>query len=345
MKSITTSIIIFLTVIYLYGQPTFCLQLTPVSNTSTELIVAIEIQGDNAFNLGSSNFQFSFDNIAFSDPTLESHYLTEMFGPFTVYEIPTVTTPRANEVSFNVELVATNVGDEMSGPSNWTRIGDIKFIKTGMSVTQPFVWSYNGGTTETVVYLHNESTQIFANNTSCLVGVNTNILPVELLYFTAKEIDQSAFLYWETVYEESNRGFYVERSTDGQSFQELDFITGENSPSLYEYLDQKPSQGKNYYRLRQVDLDGLATYSEIRIVSFNQQGIRPSVFPNPTNGPLEIVYKNQIISPIMISVFNTNGEIVYHEWHNDLLLDLNHLSAGVYTLECMGQRVRFVLIQ
>lgn len=51
------------------------------------------------------------------------------------------------------------------------------------------------------------------------------------------------------------------------------------SPLTYQYTHTDPANGNNYYRLKQVDLDGKWEYSPIRQVKMNGHNI--VVYPNP----------------------------------------------------------------
>lgn len=87
----------------------------------------------------------------------------------------------------------------------------------------------------------------------------TATLPVELLYFTARGSVSGIELLWATGSERDCMGFMVERSTDLSDWLNIGFLSGNgNSTTVKNYtmLDSKPFTGVNYYRLRQVDLDG-----------------------------------------------------------------------------------------
>jgi hypothetical protein len=77
----------------------------------------------------------------------------------------------------------------------------------------------------------------------------------------------------------------VERSFDGVSFVQLDFVAGAGSTiqqRQYAYTDVGVGQqhpGTVYYRLQQVDLSGKVTFSPVRVVLYAPEA--PSLFPNP----------------------------------------------------------------
>ena len=121
---------------------------------------------------------------------------------------------------------------------------------------------------------------------------NTNApLPVELTRFTAEPTGGDALLRWVTASEKNNDRFEIEASADGRLFRRIGQVAGQGSsaqPQEYQLTDlnlARYAASPVYYRLRQVDADGTATYSPVRTVAVPPGS--PAVlalFPNPTPG-------------------------------------------------------------
>ncbi len=165
MKKLTTIVLGILASLAMTAQTTFGLKLSEVSNDGNNYIVKIEMQmqGDNpeVFKLGSSSLQFEFPNEVLSNPVLESsNFVTP------IYLNPTVTNPLPHLCSFNIELAIPSVEQTLAiaQAPNWTALGEIRFTVENNVPIQNLNWSYNGGTTATVVYLDDESTQIYLTN-------------------------------------------------------------------------------------------------------------------------------------------------------------------------------------
>ncbi len=93
------------------------------------------------------------------------------------------------------------------------------------------------------------------------------VLPIELIEFTGQQKSCSQnLLSWATATESNNDYFEIKRSTNG-----IDFIVLEKTPGAgtslqtkqYKFIDTKPEPGINYYQLKQVDYNGIYTYSNI----------------------------------------------------------------------------------
>lgn len=108
-----------------------------------------------------------------------------------------------------------------------------------------------------------------------------NALPVEYRSWTATGEEKGARLQWSTVSEEENEGWDVEHSMDGRYFSKIGFVAA-REPGAYSFFHPGGLSGTNYYRLRQRDMDGTESLSEIRTVILSGEGDRPlRVYPNP----------------------------------------------------------------
>lgn len=117
------------------------------------------------------------------------------------------------------------------------------------------------------------------------LSISGNSLPIELLSFDAMPTDNNVILTWKTAMEINNNYYTVERSTDAFTYKDIGFMDGAgNSISVLNYslVDENPSKGVSYYRLKQTDFDGKYTYSKVRSVNFENTGIFDfSIYPNP----------------------------------------------------------------
>jgi hypothetical protein len=92
----------------------------------------------------------------------------------------------------------------------------------------------------------------------------TCLLPIELSDFRANRDGSSIVLTWTTLSEYNNSHFEIIRD------YQIGEVTAQNKPSTYTFTDEHPKSGINYYRLKQVDMDGSYTYSPIVYAVFNR---------------------------------------------------------------------------
>jgi len=114
-----------------------------------------------------------------------------------------------------------------------------------------------------------------------------NPLPISLVQFNATPDGEVVRLEWVTASERDNAYFTIERSKDGTNFEPVMDVPGAmNSTSTLNYteLDREPYSGLSYYRLRQTDVDGNTTYSNVVAIMMGALNERPLVAFNNGGG-------------------------------------------------------------
>ncbi|MES2689193.1 MAG: T9SS type A sorting domain-containing protein, partial [Bacteroidota bacterium] len=143
-------------------------------------------------------------------------------------------------------------------------------------------------------------------------------IPVKLVSFSAARDKKDVVLTWSTASEINNKGFEIERSFDGISFDASGFVGARKntaSVSVYTYTDRGAFKGDNavlYYRLKQVDLNGTHAYSDVvRLVNKPTVPENISIYPNPC----EDVFMVNIVSPVSsdakVEVYDVSGKLVH----------------------------------
>lgn len=165
-------------------------------------------------------------------------------------------------------------------------------------------------------------------------------LPVEFLRFTALGGKDRVDLSWTTAEEQDNTGFYVERREEGaQDFRALGFVAAGTD---YTFTDYDVLPGKTYvYRLRQVDVDGTATYSELVLARTQDAGGGLRAFPNPVR---EVLYVRAGTVATRANLYDANGRLVRAAALEDGAgaVDVAALKTGVYFLRVGDLVVRVV---
>lgn len=177
-------------------------------------------------------------------------------------------------------------------------------------------------------------------------------LPVTLVNFEAKASANNVQLSWATAIEINNQSFTVQHSTDGIQWNDIKEIPSRSSNSTvlstYNYTDNNPSTGKNYYRLKQKDLDQQITYSLIATAEIKSEELL--VYPNPSNGIIHLVYSEQESNHVPVVLSDIWGRTVQSyelpPSGNDLTLSVSTLPAGDYLIsmtlneKVVNQRIR-----
>ncbi|MBJ6107814.1 hypothetical protein JAO73_02245 [Hymenobacter sp. BT523] len=186
-------------------------------------------------------------------------------------------------------------------------------------------------------------------------------LPVELSAFEARRQGDDATLAWATASEKNNRGFEVQVSTNGHTFRPLAFVAGAGSstaPRRYDYLDREAGKaGRRYYRLRQLDFDGAASFSPVRTLDFGSVASLDALqaAPQPFNNELFLtVHSLQAEAGVLFTLTDATGRRALTQ-RLDVpagtsqlpLRDLSAVPVGLYLLQTTlaGQPLRLKVIK
>lgn len=193
-----------------------------------------------------------------------------------------------------------------------------------------------------------------AEGTSMFTIISTQcvVLPVTFQSFTAVRSSADVVrLKWETASENNNSGFAVERNIGRDNWQTVTFIPTQapggisNNVLTYAYDDMNSFKGTTQYRIRQVDLNGTARYSEIRQVKGDLKNNEMVIYPNPANGgTVNVQFNDEQIRNIQL--FDMNGRVI-RRWNavaqNSIRID--NLLTGVYTLKAVVKESGLVLTE
>lgn len=171
-------------------------------------------------------------------------------------------------------------------------------------------------------------------------------LPVNISHFEAHQVKNQVNLSWTTATESGNSHFVVERSKDAVNFIPVARVNGaaiSNIPINYESVDSFPYSGANYYRLRQVDINGKETLSQIVLVNMlmkEREALR--VYPNPVTGNFQIDLTSRLknFSALITSadgkfVMRANGSIT--DINRQINKQINKFKRGLYVLQFNNQ--------
>lgn len=180
-------------------------------------------------------------------------------------------------------------------------------------------------------------------------------LPVEMLYLTAKAINNEYILLdWATAIEINNNGFVIERSMDAEDWQEIGWVDGSNnstSKQVYNYADYNVSYGVTYYyRLRQVDNDGAYDYTGVvsaTIVNTISTLTIQDFIPNPALHSTKLNVLSPLVQSIQVEIYNSIAQKVISERYqlskgsNSIGFDISGWPAGTYTAVVMAGNETF----
>ena len=167
--------------------------------------------------------------------------------------------------------------------------------------------------------------------------------PALLLSFDGQVSNNAADLNWIMENETNCKWFVIERSGDMGGYDSISVVDGINGNNMttYTFSDEHMLSGNNYYRLRQVDRDGVVRYS--KIVNLYNNAVenaapKMSVYPNPAVATLNYSLNSNAPQLVIVQVYNMAGvallttEQQLNAGNNLQSIALNGLKTGNYIL-------------
>ncbi len=169
---------------------------------------------------------------------------------------------------------------------------------------------------------------------------NTNFtlpLPIQLISFEATAHQAEVKLAWSTASELNNDFFTIQRSQEGEVWQDVVTVKGAGTRSFrteYETSDGLPFNGVSYYRLKQTDFDKQYSYSQVRRVELNNE-FQLKVYPNPSNGTFTVSTGFEITLD-NIRLINSVGQSIPIQLQSDqssATLTSQSVAPGIYIVQ------------
>ena len=143
---------------------------------------------------------------------------------------------------------------------------------TLITYTNDIVTNYFGGTSSVNLAISSSTNGSFLGiNRVCDFTVSCATTDIDLSWFKARNDKTHISLDWVTSKEIDNSHFEIERSQDGKTFKKIAKVEGVGNFTgkiAYNYHDKEPLIGLNYYRIKQVDIDGKHEYFQVEKVEY-----------------------------------------------------------------------------
>ena len=250
----------------------------------------------------------------------------------TVKPIPNTPTLSADTTLCYGEFIAlvasSNIGtiqwyDASSGGS---------LLGTGGSYTTGLLLS------NTSFFAQSEASSCISPRSQVSITVDGCTLPIQLRSFTGENNGITNTLYWVTDSEYNSSHFEIQRSKDGINFDLIgSIVADQNNP--YMFVDETPSIGTNYYRLKMVDLDFTYDFSNTIAIDVEPLSNDFRVYPNPFNDMITYVYYDEMPEDLDIYMVNDIGQEVLYKTvpcpgcYNVVHIDTHDILPGHYLLK------------
>ena len=207
---------------------------------------------------------------------------------------------------------------------------------TGLTVNTRYYFRIFGATTSVA---NRTGTYTFCGS----AGLGSTVLPVEIISFNAVAQNSKVILNWATASETNNSYFEIESSINSNQYQPIGRVSGVGTTSqttYYSFTDVAPFTATNFYRLKQVDIDGRFKYSAILTIKLNSKLTKAvNIFPNPVADKINIRISSDVAANSDLKLISNVGQIIFRQTNRvvkgDNLIfvyNVDNLPKGMYTL-------------
>jgi Secretion system C-terminal sorting domain len=138
------------------------------------------------------------------------------------------------------------------------------------------------------------------------------VLPTELLSFKGNKKGAVSQIQWEATNEKNIVNYIVERSSDGRNFHPLGFTKPKSFNATekvaYDFIDDSPAIGINYYRLLSKGFGKDEKYSKVISLDFGL-GLSGRVYPNPLDTDLTVELDiEDNVGTVDINIYDLTGK-------------------------------------
>jgi len=180
-----------------------------------------------------------------------------------------------------------------------------------------------------------------------MIQYSRNIaLPVTLKKFSAEFQNDRTFIEWTTSNENNAKEFVVERAGKNLQFGAIAKLAASATSTIdknYNFVDDQPLDGLNYYRLKLVNLDNSSQFFEVRKVLAAHEGKLVMLSSNPLRNDLRFAIQLSRREQLNIIVTDLNGSAVlkssstYSQGMQEITLSTSTLASGTYLLQVRGE--------
>ncbi|MCB0847845.1 MAG: T9SS type A sorting domain-containing protein, partial [Bacteroidetes bacterium] len=233
-------------------------------------------------------------------------------------------TPATN-TSLDATLRFVYFDSELNGLNE----SDLELFK---SIDSGMTWTNEGFTSKDIGDNYIELTGI--NSFSRWSTTTMNTFPVGWLGFHAFPEESAVLCEWITGFEQNTHYFQVEKSANGVDFEAIGKVQASGASSeelIYQFTDRNPHKGKSWYQIRQIDLDGSFSLSQVEEIVFSGKEI--SIYPNPAREFINISLPETGHS--RIELINLLGQIIayWEEEKTTIQLNTEPFPKGVYLIK------------
>ena len=253
-----------------------------------------------------------------------------------------VATPHV-KATWDISKTNANTGSGIDMTFSWNssqEVGGISNFKlnhhdgSGWKIAAGTTGTVSGTTTKTITHTgYTGSFSPFA------FGNSGTPLPVELIAFNAQCMNEYIQIDWTTASEKNNKMFELYKSDNAIDWSLIHTADGQGdkaSETNYQFMDYKKQPA--YYRLKDIDFDGIENWSPIIFEDCKSNAAKTEIYPNPASDYIKV--NAEIDEKTTLRIVSLDGRILktLPLVSKQTLVDIKTFVSGVYIIEIINQK-------
>ena len=314
-----------------------------------KVVNSTAVAGGNDLGLDDISFNVCQSKITVNGPAVATEGST-VSPEYTIIDASQTNTVYQWQVSRNAGITFTNITGGTIIYTNGVATLNYGITNISSDLSQP---NANGNIYRLVVAasragLSNPDCHYFNDYT--LVVAEGGPTPVKLTSFNGDYSNGVARLNWQTSQELNNDRFELYRSFDGTNFELATSIAGAGNSSVpknYTYQDHINLDGNVYYKLKQIDIDGKFSFSNIIKLSSNDARASFKIYPNPVVNNFAASFSAPKSGVATLLIRNTSGQTVYKKslsivkGDNTVSIGAQQFSTGMYYINIINDEINY----
>jgi hypothetical protein len=159
-----------------------------------------------------------------------------------------------------------------------------------------------------------------------------------LISFNATCMNDFIQIKWTTASEKNNKMFELYKGDNAIDWSLIHTTDGQGdkaSETNYQFMDSKKQAV--YYRLKDIDFDGIENWSPIIFADCESTASKTEIYPNPAQDFIKVI--TEIDEKTTLRILSLDGRILktLPLISNQTLVDIKSLISGVYIVEIINQ--------
>lgn len=175
------------------------------------------------------------------------------------------------------------------------------------------------------------------------LNTTNSVLPLTLMEFNGRRDRNKVELSWKTSSEINTKEFIVEGKRN-ETFSEIGTVTAQSSSGNHQYnfIDNNPLPGNNFYRLKMIDKNGGFTFSNVISIKMDDQEFKFYTYPNPANSSTTLFFNSTTTINYKIEITDASGKNMKRikgasvKGLNKVNIDLQQFSKGIYIISLIS---------